>query len=527
MSLIKDSINQTINYEEGQNFDQADGQIIEWDDITELAKVKFFNPNSGGYEYVGGVRIMNTQGGVSGCGIKAGAKCTLNFTKGNYFSPVIVGIQDNYYGNRNNEDQGAYLPNDEVYKVGTPEHLVPATLDWIDETNDDPDKYNNELGDFSNQNVDEETFNMLTRLNHYDKDETGITNMETGATVRMRGNGDIDIFTKNNTGLRITAGGIIKMYCQDIEYTDNAGELDDTDRSLVTRVKSYQVTSVIEANKDIDHIEDTIETIKRIQSMKHVVSVPKASQNIDSVLSAVLSEGKFNGLTTSAKANSGKLQPFNAKVDSYQNIKAEYMSIPIEKDEQIAAYGNEIKNYREIFDKVLEKLVDKCIEIENGFETPCTGYIEMIQPAEESDGKMSAGTGPVLMSIKNYELNIEVDKHDVERNVTVSCPTNTARAICDYENISSVDASSLSSSVGSDGSVTTTATSTSKSVVKDVRIENTPGTQDVNATYQDSQTDVTVKKEYYEYALSQWVTKEKEVHCEGNNVKFYFYPVIT
>lgn len=582
MGLLKDSIKGQINTAQSQDFEQAEATIVEWDDITEVAKIKFWNPQTGGFEYRNNVRVSNSNGGVSSSAFKIGQLVNIQFASKNMHCPIITGTKENYYSNRSNSDQGAYLPNDEVYKVGTTEHLIAMNLDWINEDNMQEDKYNNEVTDFKDQDVDFETTDMLTRLNRFDKDEVGITNMQTHSTVRLKDNGDIDIFSAYNTGMRITAGGIIKMYCQDIEYSNMSGELDDTDRSIVTRIRAYQNDTIIEAARDIKTIEDTLDTIEKIRSMKHIISENKAL------------------------ANSGQYLATKAKIDSYYVQKAEFMDIPIEKDEQIAIYTNAFKDYKREFKALLRSMIDIRIEIESQFITPCTGYIELYQPPQECDAVVNIydmptaeellgatknninlenilhkeetsdskerydgsdysdsqdekfkkphkeyedkDSGASIYSIPNYEVDILVEQKDVERTATVTVPVTKVQYEELYTRVNNIDPDSIpydydaNGSSGSSSSSTvdpsngptygggpwssSPVSSTEEKVMSGLNMNVSEEPRDVDFTYLDNQTTVEKRKIYYAHKQSLWVIKNKKIICSGNGCKYYFYPII-
>jgi hypothetical protein len=87
-----------------------------------------------------------------------------------------------------------------------------------------------------------------------------MTNLSNNSTVKLRDNGDIDIFTSSNTGIRICKTGNIKLYGIDVEFTNAKTDL--TDHSIVTPLKVAQVMKICLAYDIIKEIESYIATIK-------------------------------------------------------------------------------------------------------------------------------------------------------------------------------------------------------------------------------------------------------------------------
>ena len=79
------------------------------------------------------------------------------------------------------------------------------TNNWLDESNNNKDKYNGHVDDFISKDLELDMFEILDTINKYTVTEQGITNLETKSTIKFKDNGDIDIFVNNNTGIRIDA----------------------------------------------------------------------------------------------------------------------------------------------------------------------------------------------------------------------------------------------------------------------------------------------------------------------------------
>lgn len=263
MSLIKDSLQNQINNSNRIQFSDTTGTIISYDRTTETCKVKYLNPNGSGWIYRGNVSIANHSGGIASGSIFSGQKCSISFVNNNIYNPVIIGIPESYYKERNCSDQGAYLADDTVWKVGTPEHIIAMDLNWINDDNSGVQKYENDSARYTDIDVNQTSMNLMTTLDKYDDNEVGLTNLKNKSTIKLRDNGDIDIFSSANVGLRICSEtGNIKFYGNDIEFTKATDESEKTDRSISTQLKVAQIMKICLAYDIIKEVDGYVSTIK-------------------------------------------------------------------------------------------------------------------------------------------------------------------------------------------------------------------------------------------------------------------------
>ncbi len=259
MGAIKNNINKQINNNNLTTFSDTTATILEYDKTTETCKIKYLNPHNNGYIFRGNVKIANVSGGISSGGVFAGQKCSISFINNNIHDPVITGIPNSFYQERSCADQGAFLADDEIWKTGTEEHIVAMNLDWINDDNPDLSKYENNSGNYTDVDVNQTSMEMMTSLDKYQDNEVGMTNLENKSTIKLRDNGDIDIFTSSNTGIRICSSGNIKLYGNDIEFTDSKSET--TDKSISTQLKVAQIMKICLA---YDIIKETDEYVSSI-----------------------------------------------------------------------------------------------------------------------------------------------------------------------------------------------------------------------------------------------------------------------
>ncbi len=205
MGVIRNTLQKQINNNNLTQYSNTTAVILSYDIVTNTAIIKFPDPNGDGFIRRENVTFANTLGAATGSGVYAGQTCTISFIGGNVWSPIITGLADNLYEAKTSSDQGAYIigvDNDNIYTK--PENISPMMNDWIDEDNTNQYKYSNDLWDYTKSDTSQEVHEILQSLDKYTAEESGMTNLDTKSTVKLRDNGDIDIFVSHNVGIRIS-----------------------------------------------------------------------------------------------------------------------------------------------------------------------------------------------------------------------------------------------------------------------------------------------------------------------------------
>lgn len=204
MGIIKDKLNEQIDQKGKLQFNDTTGTILAYNEITNTATVRFKNPNGEGTFRRENVPIANSLGGLCGSGIQVGQQCSISFRANNVYAPVITGVLTNFYQEKTSKDQGACLVDESILSVEKPTTILPMSAEWLDEDNQDPTKYLNAYSNYADDNVDTKIYNLIRTLDKYSNKEQGITNLSTKSTVKLKENGDIDIFVANNIGIRVS-----------------------------------------------------------------------------------------------------------------------------------------------------------------------------------------------------------------------------------------------------------------------------------------------------------------------------------
>lgn len=203
MGIIKDTLKKQIDYSNKQQLNDTTATIIEYNMVLNTAKIRYENPNGEGYLYRDNVAVSNTLGGLTGAGIYPGQLCKISFIGNNIYAPMITGLIGSNYSKKTCSDQGAYIIDSNILSCEKPKDITPMMNNW-EENNTNSNKYINDLGDYSNTDATAIIHETLNTLDKYKQKEQGITSLSTKSTIKLKENGDIDIFVSNNIGIRIS-----------------------------------------------------------------------------------------------------------------------------------------------------------------------------------------------------------------------------------------------------------------------------------------------------------------------------------
>lgn len=207
MGLLKDTIkNQVKSKDILQNYSGATARIESYNEVTNRASIYYTDPNSGIERHVSNVPVNIGMAGFRGASIRPGMKCSITFLNGSPFSPVITGILTNMYSDMNITNNGGCIVNQSIMEATLPNDFIPLCESWIDENNYNPNKYAGSSDSEVDYNIDCNTsaYEIFRKISHMSGQEQGVTNLINGSTIRVKENGDIELFVSNNVGIRIS-----------------------------------------------------------------------------------------------------------------------------------------------------------------------------------------------------------------------------------------------------------------------------------------------------------------------------------
>lgn len=266
MGQIKNTLQKQIDSSSRQKFFSTSGTILDYDKLYNRATVRYLNPNGEGYVTRRNVPVSSSLGGVTHNGLRTSQECTLSFVNGNIFSPIIIGITTSTFNEKENSDQGAFLVDESIRNIDKPNNISPMAEDWIDVENEDKSKYFNEISRYSTFDVDSDSFDMMMDIAHFSDTEQGMTHLETHSNMKMKDNGDIEIFVADNVGIRISKA-TRKIYLYGFDVNIN-GEIDLME--IINMVKNFKCRyEPVECACDMDFIRQSLNTINaQLQNLK-------------------------------------------------------------------------------------------------------------------------------------------------------------------------------------------------------------------------------------------------------------------
>lgn len=334
MGIIKNALQQQINMNNKQQFNDTTATIIEYNMVLNTAKIRFPNPNGEGYLFRDNVSISNTLGGVTGAGIYPGQSCTITFIGNNVYAPVITGLTASNYANKTCSDQGAYLVDTAVFSHDKPSTINPMINNWIEENNTNQTKYNNDLGDYTSTDASESIHEALNTLDKYKTTEQGITNLKTKSTMKLKDNGDIDMFVSNNIGIRLCPDNkTIEFY--GMKFLFNGEEVD---------IKNIGQSST---EKDSPQVENT--TVLDIIKISEVQTLFKTLDDSVEELKLCIQ------YTADIMDNASKFTVLKNKIQEYESLKEDYYAKADNlTNEIILDTYNMLLEYNETFNQELQ-----------------------------------------------------------------------------------------------------------------------------------------------------------------------------
>lgn len=218
-----------------QIFTNSIGKIISYDEILNKANVLV--SSSGSFTTLEDVPVQLSGKGIFSSKLKVDDLVYIQYNNGSIFQPKIVGFADEDYSNNTREAskhirKGTLLDTIEE-KEGS---VIPRVTRRID-MDDIPYKHE-EYQDLSSL---EALFEKSQSLGYFNNGEIGLFHPDVSSLVKLKDNGDIDIFTGTNIGIRINKEK------RTIEIFGDSSTISDN-----WKVLSNNVTLISNGNMDIE-----------------------------------------------------------------------------------------------------------------------------------------------------------------------------------------------------------------------------------------------------------------------------------
>lgn len=211
-------------------------KVIDVDLYRNRADIEYENPNGQGLIFKERVPIMLGQIGFNAPNVDANDLVSIIFENGSPMRPKIIGRIDESYELNTREKtkhtmQGALVTKKYEYKEYEKKNRINS---WIKE--DSKASVNNIR--FRMFDTEEEYMRIFNKLGYYEEDEIGITHPKLGTTIKIDKNGDINIFTSRNNGIKISTSnnkininsiGEISINCENLNINSKNIKLNGKD----------------------------------------------------------------------------------------------------------------------------------------------------------------------------------------------------------------------------------------------------------------------------------------------------------
>lgn len=324
MGIVKETIKKQVEQQNFQYMYSTTATILRYYKEYNKADILYNDPVGGGELYRGGVPISNSLGGLTNNGVQVGQKCSIVFVNGNINAPLITGINSSTYSSKTCTDQGAYIIDESVREstLEDSQEISPMYSNWLDENNTWMEKYASLSIDYSNIKASSLVRNILIDTEKFSDTEVGLTNLNTKATLKMKDNGDIDIFVADNVGIRISKK-MRKIYFYGFDININ-GEMDLL--AILRKCRDCEFDGYRDDNEKqqimdlisqyINYIEGDIEELKKcIAYTKEITGDIEYFSSLDSAI------GKFEALKTNY--NEGR---YNDSKEDLEEVRGQIMS---------------------------------------------------------------------------------------------------------------------------------------------------------------------------------------------------------
>ncbi len=269
MGIIKRTLQNQIEFQKTQTMSATIGTIIQYYPKSNTADISYSDFTGDYTIYKNKVPIANSLGSFTSDSVRSGQTCTIVFINNNPNAPLITGINTSNYDRKTNTDQGAFVIDESIREqelLG--DDIKPMCEDWLDLNNTWDNKYKSSI-DYSDFDASFMAAQLHSQVDRFEDSEVGLTNLDTKATLKMKKNGDIDIFVSNNVGIRISkATHKIYLYGYDINLNGQYDLSAVLDKCRGCEFKGYRDNNEKKEIKNtiqeyITHIEDDIEELKK------------------------------------------------------------------------------------------------------------------------------------------------------------------------------------------------------------------------------------------------------------------------
>lgn len=189
-------IKNVINPHTSQMFSNSVGKVIKY--YEEDNKVDLIVSSSGNFTTLESVPIQISGKGIIGSSLKEDDLVYIQYNNGSIFQPKVVGLADEDYSNNTRESskherKGTFL--------SSPKNINGEIVPRIKKRLQNSDGFKHE--EYKYSSCLDTLSNKFNTLGYFNNNEVGLYHPILSSLVKLKDNGDIDIFIGTNIGIRI------------------------------------------------------------------------------------------------------------------------------------------------------------------------------------------------------------------------------------------------------------------------------------------------------------------------------------
>jgi hypothetical protein len=181
-------------------FTNAQGQVISYNETHNLADVYVPALVDGTGINLKDVPVQIAGNGLHQSSLKRGDNVYIQFNNGSIFQPKILGKSDELYATHTRKDE-THLRKGELAVSQELEEgdITSSSSTWLDTTNENIFKYESYRTASGINNVS----NKMMDKGQFNNQEVGLYNPKSSSIVKIKDDGEIDIFISTNIGIRV------------------------------------------------------------------------------------------------------------------------------------------------------------------------------------------------------------------------------------------------------------------------------------------------------------------------------------
>lgn len=198
----KNLVEKIIEPNNRTKLNNAKGQILKYDSVNNLADVCLGMASIGNKQILYNVPIQIAANGIHQSSFQEGDYVYIQFNNNSIFQPKIIGKADELYATHTRKEEKhlkqGYLHVTQEY---IDEEITPSSSQWIETDNSNKSKYIK----YKDTNPLDDMAQKINSQGYFQDKEVGMYNPTSSSIIKVKDNGNIDIFVESNVGIRIDA----------------------------------------------------------------------------------------------------------------------------------------------------------------------------------------------------------------------------------------------------------------------------------------------------------------------------------